>query len=294
MNSPIAKLLCLVLLAGPVAAALAGEAIDRTLDMPADGLVRVENVAGRVEFQTWDQARVRVSGEAGDDVEEVEVSSDSLGVQIRVRNREGVRRIDGTELVLQVPVTASIEARTVSADLILTGSRGENVLLKSVSGDIEVEASPVRIDINSVSGDVEFEGSAKRSSVETVSGDIILRGLEGELRVSTVSGDVALESSAMERAGFESVSGDLSLRLAVADGGRLTCDSLSGNIKLRLPATQQGRFDAQSFSGEIRSDFGRAQDVSRGPGSQLDYRQGQKDAEIRLESFSGDIEIRSD
>lgn len=294
MNSPITKLLCLALLAGLGTAATASEAIDRTLDMRADGLVRVDNVAGRVEFQAWDRPQVRVSGEAGDDVEEVEISSDSLGVQIRVRNREGVRRIDGTDLLLQIPVTASVEARTVSADLLLSGNRGGNVLLKSVSGDIEVAATPLRIDIKSVSGDIEFEGGTQRSSVETVSGDIVLRGLEGELRVSTVSGDVALESTALERGGFESVSGDLSLRLALAEGGRLTCDSLSGNIKLRLPASQEGRFDAQSFSGKIRSDFGDSQEVKRGPGVRLEYRQGEKGAEIRLESFSGDIEIRGD
>jgi DUF4097 and DUF4098 domain-containing protein YvlB len=169
------------------------EEIDRTLEMSQDGLVSVENVAGTVEFVTWDRAEVQVRGEAGRSVEEVEISSTSGGVQVRVVNRKGERRVDGTDLQLRIPEAASVEAETVSADITLKGSRGERVNLNSVSGDLEVEASPQRIDVQSVSGDVEFEGSVTRSSFETVSGEIVIVGASGEVRANTVSGDVTVD-----------------------------------------------------------------------------------------------------
>jgi len=285
-------LLGMVALLAPVAVVHAEE-IDRTLGMPEDGLVSVENVAGTVEFATWDRAEVQIRGDTGSSVEEVEISSTSGGVQVRVVNRKGERRVDGTDLQLRIPEAASVEAETVSADITLSGSRGESVSLRSVSGDLEVEASPQRVDVQSVSGDVEFEGSVTRSSFETVSGEIVIVGATGEVNANTVSGDVTLEAGEVHQGRFEAVSGDLILSLALADGGRLACDSMSGDVKLSLPSSQQAEFTAQSFSGSIHTDFGESVRVSKGPGVALEHRAGDNGAKIRLESFSGDISIRT-
>ena len=84
-------------------AAVCGEDIERTLEMPADGLVAVENVAGTVEIMTWERAEVQIRGEAGNSVEEVEIAATASGVQVRVINRKGEHRVDGTDLQLRVP-----------------------------------------------------------------------------------------------------------------------------------------------------------------------------------------------
>jgi len=279
-------------LAAVAPAAWAGEAIDRTLDMPADGLVKVENVAGKIDFATWDKAQVQVRGEASDDVEKVEITSTSRGVEVRVRNKKGQRRIDGTELRLMIPEEASIEADGVSADVKVTGSRGESISLNTVSGDIEVEAHTQRLELQSVSGDIGFDGESPRSSFETVSGEIVVVGATGEVNANTVSGDLSLDTSELKRGRFEAVSGDLTLSMRLADEGRLTCDSMSGDVMLRLPDDQKAEFTAQSFSGSIRTDFGKSTSVSKGPGVVLEHREGDNGAQIRLESFSGDISIR--
>lgn len=273
--------------------AICGEEIDQTLTMSPDGLVAVENVAGKVEIEAWDRDEVRVRGEAGKRVERVEVNATSSGVEVRVINRKGDHRVDGTELNLRVPQGASIEVETISADITLTGSRGESVILRTVSGDLEVDANAQRINLHSVSGDVEFEGTVSRSSFETVSGEITVVGATGEISANTVSGDVTLEAGELTQGRFEAVSGDLMLSLALADGGRLACDSMSGDIRLKLPASQQAEFTSQSFSGSIHTDFGDSVGVSKGPGIMLEHREGDNGAKIRLESFSGDIAIRS-
>jgi DUF4097 and DUF4098 domain-containing protein YvlB len=271
----------------------AGEDIDETLDMPANGLVQVENIAGIIEFATWDKEQVQIRGEAGDTVEEVEITSNAKGVQIRVHNRKNMRNTDDTDLYLRIPSAASIEADGVSADITVRGNHGESILLNTVSGDLEVDASPQRMELQSVSGDVEFVGEVARSAVETVSGEISIVGAGGEVSLSTVSGDVTLEGGALNRGRFESVSGDLILELSLEDGGRLTCDSMSGDINLRLPSSQLAEFTAQSYSGGIKTDFGKSSSVSRGPGVMLEHRQGDNGAKVRLESFSGDITIRA-
>ena len=272
-------------------AALAEE-IDSTHEIPADGLVQVENLAGSVEFRTWDKAEVRITGRVADDVEKVEIETTSNGLRVEVRNKRNQRRVDPTHLELTVPVGASIEAEGVSADLMVEGSRGETIMLNTVSGDVEVEAESQRVELASVSGDVDFEGLAGRIKVESVSGDLSLEGIEGEVEASTVSGDMSVRGGVIDRARFESVSGDIMVALALADDGRLAGDSMSGNFRLRLPAGQEASFTAQSYSGNIQSDFGEVENVSRGPGSTLKTQLGENGARIRLETFSGDITIR--
>jgi len=287
----LAALLGALMFSLPVTA-VCGDEIDQTLAMPVDGLVAIENVAGSVEIETWDRAEAQVRGEAGSSVEEVDISSTSNGIQVRVINRKGEHRIAGTDLHLRIPETANIETETVSADISVKGSRGESVVLRTVSGDLEVAAKPQRIELHSVSGDVEFEGTVTRSRFETVSGEITIVGATGELSANTVSGDVTLEAGELTEGRFEAVSGDLILTLSLADGGRLACDSMSGDVKLSLPSSQQAEFTAQSFSGSIHTDFGESVRVSKGPGVMLEHREGNNGAKIRLESFSGDISIR--
>jgi DUF4097 and DUF4098 domain-containing protein YvlB len=261
--------------------------------MSNDGLVQVENMVGIIEFSGWDRSEVQIRGEAGDDVEEVEITSTATGVKIRVHNRSGKRNIEGTNLYLRIPQSASIEADSVSADITVSDNLGERILLNTVSGDLEIDASPELLEMHSVSGDVEFRGTASRSSVETVSGEIALVGPSGEISINTVSGDVSLEAGEVSRGRFESVSGDMTLTLSLGDGGRLSCDSMSGDVKLRLPASQQAEFTVQSYSGDINSEFGSSTRVSKGPGQMLRHKEGENGAEIRLETFSGDVYIRS-
>lgn len=281
-----------IALASPIAG-ICGEEIDQTLEMQADGMVQVENLAGSVEFASWDRDEVQIRGEAGDDVEEVEITSTSKGVQVRVRNPKNKRRIDGTDLYLRIPEGASIEGEGVSADFKVEGNKGPSIILNTVSGDLQVDASPARMELASVSGDVEFEGKVSRSAVETVSGDITMAGGSGELNISTVSGDVSLKGGEVDRGRFESVSGEMTLTLSITDAGRLNCDSMSGDINLMLPASQQADFNAQSYSGDIHTDFGKSVSVSKGPGTVLEHRVGDNGAKISLESFSGDISISS-
>lgn len=271
--------------------AAASTPIDETRAIAADGWVQVENVAGSIEITAWDRNEVHVTGELGEDVEELEITESSRGVTIRVRNREHQRRIDESHLFVRVPVKASVIAEGVSADVTASGLDGGELEFSTVSGDVQVEANTRRLELESVSGDVTFRGHTANVSAESVSGDVELEGVEGEVRAKTVSGDVTLEGGTIAVGRFESVSGSLELMLEVADGGRLKANSMSGDIRLGLPAGQQGDFSARTFSGDIRSEFGSVAASASGPGRRLDHHEGDDGASIEVESFSGDVRI---
>lgn len=272
--------------------ALAGEAIDERADMAPNGKVTVINISGDIDISTWDRAELELTGELGDD-SELRFDASGGDVRIEVETEDGgrFRGPESTDLVLRIPRGASLDVTGVSSDITIDDSRGEVIVAETVSGDVEVRAEATRVELSSVSGDVEFIGASPRTTVESVSGDIELEGLEGELEVNLVSGDVTLLGGAFDLGRFESVSGTLDLTLSVNPGGRITVETMSGDAILALPGGQEGEFRAQTFSGDIRSQFGSPQREKHGPGSNLKHVEGDGNALIRVESFSGDVRL---
>jgi DUF4097 and DUF4098 domain-containing protein YvlB len=289
MKTRLSLLACVAVLFFP--AVEAKTPIEESRPIAADGLVEIDNLAGSMEITTWDKPEVRVSGELGEDVEELEIQESATGVKIRVRNRQDQRNVDETILRLQVPPTVSVQAESVTADLTVRELNGNSLVFATVTGDLTAEAQTQRLEVESVSGDISFAGATPRASVETVSGEIDLRGIEGEVAISTVSGDVSMAGSRIARGRFETVSGNLQLNLDLVERGRLNAESMSGDVKLQLPAGHQAEYTAQSYSGTIESDFGEVSGNSHGPGHSLSFQQGENGATIRIESFSGNVVI---
>jgi DUF4097 and DUF4098 domain-containing protein YvlB len=275
------------------ATALAGESVDESWDIDANAMVSIENIAGSIEVVGWNRNQAQLTGELGNSVEELEVIASASRLSISVDNKNS-RNIDRTELKLMVPKGASVDADGVSADIEVSGLDNEKLTASSVSGDVKVDASSERIAIESVSGDVEFTGQSERISAESVSGDIEMSGISGEISATTVSGDMDLYAGAVQSAKLESVSGNMTVMAEISGNGRLTAESMSGDVVITLPSSQTGLFKAESFSGRIYTDFGSVEKSKHGPGSRLRHSTGNGNAEVRVESFSGNIKIKKD
>ena len=275
------------------ASAFAGQSVDRNWDIDADATISIENVAGSIEIQGWDRNEAHLTGELGDSVDELEINATGSSLQISVVNRNQ-RNVDSTELKLMMPKGATIDASAVSADIDISGLDNEKLSANSVSGDVDVRASSRRVSIETVSGDLEFSGETSRISAETVSGDMELSGIAGEIEATTVSGDMELQAGLVDSVKLETVSGDVTTVAEVSGNGKLSAESMSGDVTIVLPASQNGMFRAQSFSGRISSDFGIVEKAKHGPGSHLKYLAGSNGAEVRVESFSGNIRLKHD
>jgi DUF4097 and DUF4098 domain-containing protein YvlB len=285
--------LMLVLCVSTPLLAFAGEAVDKKWDVKADVRVSVENIAGEIEIQGWGRNEVQLTGRLGDSVDELEINKTDSGLDISVINRDQ-RNIDETQLILRVPESAVIVASAVSADIEISAMNSEKLSASSVSGDVVIHATSEWVSMESVSGDVEFSGQTERISAESVSGDVELSGVSGRIEATTVSGDMILNAGMMDSGMFETVSGDIELVSELSGSGKLRAESMSGDVSITLPGTQSGLFKAQSFSGRISSHFGTVSSAEHGPGSHLKYVAGDGGAEIRVESFSGNIKLKSD
>jgi len=292
MNTGNLKLLIALLALAPFAA-FAGQMVDERWDIDAKATISIENIAGEIVVQGWGKNEAHLTGELGNSVEELEIDASNSSLQIEVINRNE-RNVDSTELKLMVPRGASVDISAVSADVDVSGLDNEKLTASSVSGDVEVDASSQRVSIESVSGDVEFSGQAQRITAESVSGDLDLSGISGEISATAVSGDMELQTGPIESARLETVSGDIVVNGEISDNGKLRAESMSGDVVILLPASQSGLFKAQSFSGRIYTDFGSVDHAKHGPGSHLKYAVGNGGAEVRVESFSGNIKLKHD
>ena len=271
----------------------AGTPIDERWEADADTLVRVGNVKGEIRVEGWDRDEVALTGELGDGSRPLELDTAPGQIRIEVSIPRSANGVEDSVLFLQVPRGASVEAEGVSASIEIEGLDSRQISAEAVSGDVEVEATVENLELKSVSGDVEFEGSAERSRAETVSGDIDMTGIGSELRLTTVSGEVLLSAGALSKGRLETVSGDIELETGLAEGGDLVIESLSGDVDLDLPSEASMRCEVESFSGSIRSDRGEVKKARHGPRQSLAFRVGDGSGRIRIESFSGDVRIRS-
>lgn len=284
----VALVLCTCLPWGTVAA----ESVDKTWSVASDARILIDNTAGEIVVQGWDRNQVHLLAELGKSVKNLEIKQSASSLQIHVENRNK-RNTDSSDLRLMVPASALIDATAVSADIDISGLDNTKLKASSVSGEVSVRASSGWVTLESVSGDVTFDGQSPRISAESISGDIKLSGVSGMVDANTVSGDIEMRAGQLKSGRFETVSGDILLTAELADNGKLKAQSMSGDVTASLPAKQTGSFNAQSFSGRINSDFGTVSKAGHGPGSRLDFVAGKSGAEVKLESFSGNIRLKS-
>ena len=271
--------------------------INERLDADSDGRIDIFNTAGSVAVSGWDRNSVEVTGNLGENVEELIFERDGDRITIKVKvPRNSSRRIS-SDLVVRVPENSSIDVSTISADIDVEALRGEQNL-HTVSGDIEAEVFGGDVDIESVSGDASIEGGNgdNETAASTVSGDVTLLRVSGHLDVESVSGDIVVDEGEFERVGLETVNGDIVYRAGLREAGKLTAESVNGDVDIRFTGKVSARFDVETFNGDIDSCFGpEPERASRyAPGLELRFSEGDGEGRVTLSTLNGDLRICTD
>ncbi len=269
--------------------------IDQSRPLDAQGRVEIDNLKGRVDVRGWDRQEVKITGSLGEGVEKFVIDGDGKVLRIKVKYPSRSQRTEPTILILQVPLRAELEIDTVSANIDVHGMASRGMSLESVSGDITANGAPGRAKVESVSGDVRLTFNSAEVDVSTVSGDLALSGrLNGNVSLETVAGDVHLDSKGEKLASFRAgtVSGDIQARMALAGDGIVKMESVSGDLLLIMPRDLSAQVSGESFSGELNAPGAKIEREEFGPGASFHAHYGAGKGEIRLESFSGDAELR--
>jgi DUF4097 and DUF4098 domain-containing protein YvlB len=288
------KRLTAILFGIALAAGAAAEDVNRTMDASPDGHVHISNISGSVAVDAWSRDQVEVTGKIGPKVEELifERSGDKITIKVKVPRKSG-RGIE-SDLYIRVPEASSIDVGTVSADIDVTGVRGEQKL-EAVSGDIETECDDADVTAGTVSGDVVIRGNGKDAETHSasVSGDVDLYKLAGEVFAESVSGDLFIEDGSFDRASFNVVNGDVVFRSELRSGGKLKAETVNGEVSLDFAGDVSGQFDIDTFNGDIDNCFGpKPRRTSKyAPGMELSFSEGNGDARVTVSTVNGDISI---
>jgi DUF4097 and DUF4098 domain-containing protein YvlB len=290
--------LAAAILASIAAPAAAQQHITKRAAVAPDATIEVSNVQGRVGVTAWDKSEVELVAELESDKDELEFEATDRQVSIEVNRPDGKygRHSDEDDaiLTLRVPKGARLIVDTVSAEITVSGVRGEQEL-QSVSGEVGTQAFDEPVAASSVSGEVTVTGSGGKAAVSTenVSGRSTVTGVRGEFIAEVVSGQIRATVAAAERLDVSSVSGEIEIDAELTPTARVEMESVSGSLTLRLKPPINADFDIESFSGDIENCFGlSARDTSKfTPGSELSFTQGKGGARVEIQTLSGEINV---
>ncbi len=151
-----------------------------------------------------------------------------------------------------------LEARSAAGGISVEELEGE-VELNTASGDVVVRKVRGDISIGSVSGAVAAADIRGRIAVRTTAGDIELQNAAAQVEASTTSGRIAVFELELEQEStFNSVSGDITVRLAASPAYDLTLTSVYGRVLLDFrdnPVVGSFEFSALRDAGRIVSPF---------------------------------------
>jgi DUF4097 and DUF4098 domain-containing protein YvlB len=234
----------------------------------------------------------------------------------RDRDRDqdrGPRETETIDRTLTLPSGGTVRLKTFSGRVTITGSSGNQVVIKAVRratrdrlDDIKLEitqsGSIIDIDANhrvverrndnvvETDFDIQVPNQAKLDlrtfsapiDVTGVSGDLVVEGFSSEIRLMDVAGPKRVKT----------FSGAVTVQTrSWADGDDLNVNTFSGGITLRLPDSARGEITFDSFSGSFNSDL----PVTLSSSNKRSFRgalNGGGNTDFRLNTFSGSVRIQ--
>ena len=151
------------------------------------------------------------------------------------------------------------------------------------------------LNVGTVSGDVIGHGIRGDTEARSVSGDVRLSDVVAKVvEAQTVSGNVELLQVNADEVAAETVSGDVDFTGEIRKGGDYDMKTLSGDVIMRIPKNAGAEITGATFSGDFSTSF----PITTKATSHYTRKQringtiGDGSAKIRVESFSGDVELR--
>ena len=247
----------------------------RTLNIGAEGELDVSNIAGDIFVTRGGGSSLSleiVKTARGQDAAAmlplvtVDIIERGNRAEVQTRYPDGEelhRRFNRRNINVDVsftivaPINTRLVLKSISGSINVKDIAGA-LTLESTSGNVTVANAGRTVTAKSISGNVEALDTKIDGRLEagTISGMVRVRRTSARgLTLSSVSGAVEIEESSCERVEAQSVSGDVTFRGDLEPNGRYDFGSHSGAVKVELGGKTGFQVQATSFSGSINSDF---------------------------------------
>ena len=218
----------LALLLAVSAHAQVSQEFHRTVSLPANGRVSLDNVNGNVEITGWSRNEVQIDAvkQARDQQRldeariEVETGSDSVKIHTQYPRDHTNNNPASVNYTLHVPQNARLDG------------------ISLVNGSLTVEKMTAEVDAKLVNGKAH------------------IRDLSGEANISSVNGSIDANYASLNNVReikLKSVNGSIELGLPGSPNAEVKASTVNGSIKTDFPLTVQGAFSGRSLSGTLGS-----------------------------------------
>jgi DUF4097 and DUF4098 domain-containing protein YvlB len=285
----MAAAVALVALSGTAAAQ---SRVEERKPAAPDGVVEIDNPSGSTRVVGWDRAEVMVTGTLGPDTEGLTFESSRKRTEISL-DTQGDPHRSTSSLEIHVPAGSRVEISSSNATIEVSGVKGA-VKADTVQGRIAITEAGGEVSADTVNGAVEVSGAPRRVRAESVNGSVTVSGASGEVEASTVNGRLLVSGGAFDRVKLETVNGRVVFDGELKPNATLDVESVGGAVELRLLPKTSAQFTIATFSGDVRNELGpAAQPASKWTSEkELSFTLGGGGATVRVETLSGDIEIR--
>lgn len=269
--------------------------VNRSLQLNADGSVRIHALVGTVTVRGWDRDSVTVRGTLGAG-NRLHAGGGRTGVKMFVEAENDLNPA-ASALELMVPARAKVWIKTATADVTISGVTG-SLDVYVISGSIDVSGNPADVNAEAIDGTILVRGSPGWIRAKSASGTVTFRGTSRDATVSTVSGRITVDGSTsprgvFERGRFESVTGDITFRGGIERGAELRFDTHAGAVDVMLPS-RGADVEVTTISGTIRNEASSARPLAGryARGAELTTTVGDGGAGVSIRTFKGPIIIR--
>lgn len=266
--------------------ALLAQVSDTTVAVSRGQRLEVGVHGGSVHVQTWNRDAVRAR--TGDTGVRLEIGTGRSRVSVDAGGRYGEPVT--ADVVVNVPAWLPVAVHGVDLDITVEGTTGP-VTAETVQGDVIVRGGREIVTASSVQGAVTVAGAQGRLQVSSVNDDVTVSDATGDLAVTSVNGDLQLAGIRSDNVAASTVSGDVSFRGPIANGGSYSFSTHNGDLTLAIPQATSAVVRVSTHMGEFESAF--PVTLSGSMNRRFSFTLGSGAARIELESFNGDIRLVS-
>lgn len=250
-------------------------------------LVRARFVVRALQSQQAQELAEKIKSEPP-----IEVVGDTITIGDLSKYYEGVSWFFPSismDFEIEAPYETEAELNSGSRDQLIRGIRGP-VRAEAGSGDLEITGIEREVTARTGSGDIKIIEAAAVSA-QAGSGDIALSAIKGDVRLNVGSGDVTLTQIG-GNIQCETGSGDIRVDSKVGAGVRWQLETSSGDVSVTLPAEARFALTAETSSGDIEIDFPLTVSGKLSKRAVRGTVGESPQAEIHIETSSGDIRIK--
>jgi DUF4097 and DUF4098 domain-containing protein YvlB len=233
------------------------EEFHQTYSLSSNGLVRLQNINGKVRFTTWEKQQVQV-----DAIKRANRQADLDAVTIEVDAKPDRLRID-----TKYPKF----------------SWGRKSNSTSVDYEIKVPAHVRLNDVVTVNGDIEVDGVHGQVRTTTVNGRIRLHGLAADAHLESVNGSLEAVFETfddVDSVSLKSVNGKIDVSLPAMANANVSANTLSGTIRTDSALTVKRHMVGSDVRGKIGQGGGAIRAETINGGIRILREEGPKNARI--------------